>query len=93
MPPDLVVGHDLGAWPVADRAQEYNRRLANSNSARVGGRHYAAGCLYLNIPETCWMIDPMERPFVDIIVDIDLTGYQQAVVIWMERALLILLRR
>jgi hypothetical protein len=80
MPPDLVVGHDLGAWPVADRAQEYNRRLANSNSARVGGRHYAAGCLYLNIPETCWIIDPMVHPFVDIIVDIVPTGCQQAVV-------------
>lgn len=70
MPPDFVAGHDLGAWPVADRAQEYNRRLVNSKSTRVGGRHYAPGCLHLNVPETCWIIDPKENPFVDIIVDI-----------------------
>ena len=70
MPPDLVGGHNIGSWPVADRAQEYNRRLADSNSARVGGRHYAQGCLHLNIPETCWIVDPMEYPFVDIIIDI-----------------------
>ena len=38
MPPDVVVGHDLGAWTNADRAQEYNCRLVNSNSTRVGAR-------------------------------------------------------
>jgi hypothetical protein len=70
MPPDLISGHDVGVWPVPDRAQEYNRRLVNSNSTRVGGRHYAPGCLHLNIPDTCWIVDPEERPFVDIIVDI-----------------------
>ena len=75
MPPDLVVGHDIGSWPVADRAQEYNRRLANSNSARVGGRHYAQGCLHQNIPETCWKVDPMEYPFLDIVVDIAPTDF------------------
>ena len=74
MPPDFVVGHDLGAWANADRgAQEYNRRLVNSNSTRVGGRHYAPGCLHLNIPDTCWMIDPKERPFDDTIIDIAAT--------------------
>ncbi|KAI2509352.1 hypothetical protein MHU86_5105 [Fragilaria crotonensis] len=71
MPPDLISGHDVGVWPVPDRAQEYNRRLVNSNSTRVGGRHYAPGCLHLNIPDTCWIVDPEERPFVDIIVDIE----------------------
>ena len=75
MPPDLVGGHDIGSWPVADRAQEYNSRLADSNSARVGGRHYAQGCLHLNIPETCWIVDPMEYPFVDIIIDIAPTDF------------------
>ena len=70
MQPDFIAGHDVGAWPVADRAQEYNRRLVNSNSTRVGGRHYAPGCLHLNIPDTCWIVDPEERPFVDIVVDI-----------------------
>ena len=74
MPPDFVLGHDLGAWANADRAQEYNRRLVSSNSTRVGGRHYAPGCLHLNIPDTCWILDPKERPFVDIIVDIAPTG-------------------
>ncbi|KAI2505723.1 hypothetical protein MHU86_8685 [Fragilaria crotonensis] len=74
MPPDIIAGHDVGAWPVADRAQEYNRRLVNSNSARVGGRHYAPGCLHLKIPDTCWTIDPLEHPFVDIIVDIAPSG-------------------
>ena len=74
MPPNFVLGHDLGAWTNADRAQKYNRCLVNSNSMRVGGRHYAPGCLHLNIPDTCSIIDPMERPFIDMIVDIALTG-------------------
>ena len=31
IPSDLVGGHNIGSWPVADRAQKYNRRLADSN--------------------------------------------------------------
>jgi hypothetical protein len=37
MPPDFVVGQDiLGARSNADRVQEYNRRLVDSNSMMVG---------------------------------------------------------
>jgi hypothetical protein len=48
MPPDLVVGHDLGAWPVADRAQEYNRRLANSKFGQGG---WSALCCWVLVPQ------------------------------------------
>ncbi len=47
MPPDVVDSHDISCWPAADRAFEYNRRLASSNSAQTGVRYYAAGCLCL----------------------------------------------
>ena len=74
--PDLVLGHNIGSWPVADHAQEHNRLLADSNSvARVGDWHNAQGCLQLNIPETCWIVDPMEYPFVDTIIDIAPTHF------------------
>ena len=41
MPPDIVAGHDVNAWPVAERAHEYNYYciLVNLNSTRVSGRH------------------------------------------------------
>ena len=72
MPSDLVGGDNIGSWPIVDRAQEYNRRLADLNSARVGGRHYAQACLHLNLPETCWIVDPMEYSFVSIVINIAL---------------------
>ena len=58
MHPDMVDFHDVSCWPAVDRAWEYNRRLASSNSAQIGGRHYAAGCLYSSrLPSDCLVID------------------------------------
>ena len=70
LPPDFFGGTHFGAWPAADRGQEYNRQLGRSTSARVGGRHYATGCLHFQIPGDCLVVDGVESPHVDIIVDV-----------------------
>ena len=56
--------------PRPDCGQEYNKQLARSTSARVGGRHYATGYLHLQIPENCLVVDGIESPHVDIVVDV-----------------------
>ena len=70
LPPDFFGGRHFGAWPAADRGQEYNKQLGRSASARVGRRHYATGCLHLQIPEDCLVVDGNESPHVDIVVDV-----------------------
>jgi hypothetical protein len=70
MPPDFVRGQDIGHWPAADRGQEYNRHLVSSNSARVGGRHYALRSWHKTIPRSCLVIDGSVNPNVDIVVDV-----------------------
>ena len=45
MAPNVIGGHNVAAWPNADRGQAFNKRLASAPSARPGGRHYAKGCL------------------------------------------------
>jgi len=70
MPADIVGGNDIGAWPTADRAQVYNEHLASASSAKVGGRHYAPSCLHLRIPPDCLVIDGINHPHVDIVVDV-----------------------
>ncbi len=67
--PDIFSGEDAGRWPQPYLAAEYNRRLAQSNSARLGGRHYAAVCHHLRVPDTCWTIDPAVTHCVDIMAD------------------------
>ena len=74
MPPDYIGGQDIGKWYLADRGQAYNDRLAKSNSVRVGGRHYAPGCLHYSLPSDCFVIDGAVDPAVDIIVDIAPVG-------------------
>jgi hypothetical protein len=61
---------DFAAWPNADRGQAFNERLASALSARPGGRHYAKGCLHLQIPGDCLVIDGISAPHDDIVVDI-----------------------
>ncbi|KAI2500446.1 hypothetical protein MHU86_14050 [Fragilaria crotonensis] len=70
MAPDVIGGHNIAAWPNADRGQAFNERLASALSARPGGRHYAKGCLHQQIPGDCLVIDGVSAPHVDIIVDI-----------------------
>ena len=70
MAPDVFAGEDVGKWPQEYLAHEYNQHLASSNSARSGGRHYAAGCLHYTFPPTCWMLDPNEYPRLDLMVDV-----------------------
>jgi hypothetical protein len=76
MPPDVVNLQDISCWPAADRASEYNRRLVTSNSARKGGRHYAAGCLYSRVPNDCLVIGDNvgNTPHVDVIIDVSPIG-------------------
>ncbi len=68
MAPDVIGGHNIPAWPNADRGQAFNKRLASALSARPGGRHYAKGCLHLQIPGDCLVIDGISAPHVDIVV-------------------------
>jgi hypothetical protein len=70
LPPDFFGGSHFGAWPAADRGQEFNKQLGRSASARVGGRHYAAGCLHFQVPDDCLVVDGIESPHVDIIVNV-----------------------
>jgi hypothetical protein len=77
MPPDMVDFHDVSCWPAADCAWEYNSRLALSNSAGIGGRHYAAGCLYSScLPSDCLVIDDKvnDTPHAHIILDVSPIG-------------------
>lgn len=72
--PDFFNGEDAGCWPRDVLAEEYNKRLARSNSLRSGGRHYAAGCHHFSLPPSCWLIDPRDNPFVDIMIDVAPVG-------------------
>ena len=71
MAPDLLDGYDFSTCPHDYLAAEYQRRLASSSSAKKDGRHYVGGCLHYRLPASCWIIDPMETHFVDVMVDID----------------------
>jgi hypothetical protein len=70
MTPDVIGGHNVAAWPNADRGQAFNKRLGSAPSARPGGRHSAKGCLHQQIPSDCLVIDGVSAPHVDVIVDI-----------------------
>ena len=71
LPPDVISGQCFSsAWPQEVLALEYNSILAISNSARLGGRHYAAGTRYFNLPSSCLVVDPMVDPMVDIMIDV-----------------------
>ena len=72
--PDVFNGEDAGCWPRDVLAEEYNKRLASSNSVRSGGRHYAAGCHHFSLPPSCWLIDPHDNPIVDIMIDVAPVG-------------------
>ncbi len=70
LPPDFFGGRHFGACPAADRSQEYNKQLGRSAAARVGRRHYATGCLHLQISDNCLVVDGIESRHVDIVVDV-----------------------
>ena len=57
MAPNLIGGHNVAAWPNADRGQAFNERLGSAPSSRPGGRHFAKGCLHQQIPADCLVID------------------------------------
>ena len=74
LPPDILQGEDRGTVPPDYLAAEYQRLLASANSAKKDGRHYANECRHYRLPESCWIIDPMDTHFVDIMVDTDNAG-------------------
>lgn len=69
--PDIISGQSFSlAWPQEVLAQEFNSVLARSNSARLGGRHYATGTRYSSIPSSCLVIDPVTDPMVDVVINV-----------------------
>jgi hypothetical protein len=74
MPPDVFSGEDAGTWPIEELKLLYNHKLAFSNSAREGGRHYATGCHHFNLPSTCWVLDPTIDPIIDVMIDVESSG-------------------
>ena len=70
--PDFIRGNNKRTVPSDYRAAAYQELLLCSNSAKKDGRHYVDGCWYYELPESCWIIDPMETHFVDVVVDIDM---------------------
>lgn len=69
LPPDVFDG-ECCDWSPDARAVIFNTRLAESNSARDGGGHYARGCHHFHIPTTCCVVDPTVTPVVDFIVEL-----------------------
>jgi hypothetical protein len=70
MAPDVIGGHNVAAWPNADRGQAFNKRLGSAPSARPGGRHYAKDCLHPQISADCLVMNGVSASLVDIIADI-----------------------
>jgi hypothetical protein len=69
--PDFILGNDKRTVPLDFCAAAYQELLLSSNSAKKDGRHYVDGCWYYELPESCWIIDPMITHFVDVVIDID----------------------
>jgi hypothetical protein len=72
MAPDFIGGEDKRTVPSDYRAAAYQQLLLYANSAKKDGRHYVDGCWHYELPESCWIINPMETHFVDVIMDIDM---------------------
>jgi hypothetical protein len=70
LPPDVISGQNFSlAWPREVLALEFNSILAGSKSARLGGRHYASGTRYFDLPSSCLVLDPVVDPMVDVVID------------------------
>jgi hypothetical protein len=69
--PNFIGGNDKRTVPLDYCAAAYQELLLFSNSAKKDGRHYVDACWYYELPEACWIIDPMEIHFVDVVNDID----------------------
>jgi hypothetical protein len=55
-------------------AAAYQELLLVANRAKKDGRHYVDGCWYYELSESCWIVDPMETHFVDIVIQIDMSN-------------------
>ena len=70
-PPDFVAGQSISsAWPVAYLGQEFDKCLARSKAICIGGRYYAQGCLHWRISDGCLVVDVMDNPNMDVVVDV-----------------------
>ena len=74
LPPDILQREDRSTVPKDYQAAEYRRLFRSANSAKKDGRHYVRGCHHYNLPASCWIINPMDTHFVDIMVDTDAVG-------------------
>ena len=70
LPPDFINGVDLRTVPSDYRAHEYLDRLKVSTSANEGCRHYVPGSRHIDLPGTCWIVDPNVHHFVDVHITI-----------------------
>ncbi len=69
--PDFILGDDKRTVPLDYCAAAYQELLLFADSAKKDGRHYVDGCWYYELPESCWIIDPMITHFVDVFIDIN----------------------
>ena len=67
LPPDTLQGEDRETVPLDFLAAEYQHLLASANCAKKDGHHYG-------LPKSCWIIDPFDTHFVDIMDDTDDVG-------------------
>lgn len=74
LPPDILQLEDRSTVPQDYQAAEYRRLFVSANSAKKDGRHYVRGCHHYALPESCWIINPMDTHFVDIMIDTDAVG-------------------
>ncbi len=72
--PDFIQGEDKRTAPSDNCAAAYQELLLVANSAKKAGRRYVDGCWYYELSESCWIADPMETHFVDIVIQIDISN-------------------
>ena len=78
LPPDYIVGSEENELLNADRKsriETYRDAFSRSQSAKLGGRHYAPGFLHKTIdPSTCYVIDSREHGELDLHVAVTIPG-------------------
>ena len=72
--PDFIRGEDKRAVPWDHLAAAYQELLLVATSGKKDGRHYADGCCYYELSESCSVVDPIETHFADIVINIDMSN-------------------
>ena len=64
---DSIRGEDKRTVPSDYRSAAYQELLLIANCAKKDGRHYIDGCRHYELSESCWIVDPMETHFVNML--------------------------